>query len=176
MARVDRSCVNLSGRSWNVYDSNNNVIGAIEPREFFTYVGYEGSLISIYFLSPSGAKTGYLHSSDNIPSSCFTNIINRPYGTITLDQTQYKTFMMRKQMNLYDAAGNIVGSVAAGKRVASLYGTAGQSMPYLTEIHYAEKRSGGWDSMKGSGVNYGFVDTGLRSGSSPTTIALYGNW
>ena len=58
MARVDRSCVNLSGRSWNVYDSNNNVIGAIEPREFFTYVGYEGSLISIYFLSPSGAKTG----------------------------------------------------------------------------------------------------------------------
>lgn len=175
MARMDKCCVNLSGASHPVYDEYGNTIGAIEPREFFTYVGAEGSLLSIYFLSPSGARYGYLH--EPVPQSVLTEISTRPYGTAVIDNTTYKTFIMRSQQNLYDAYGNCVGSVAAGKRVACLTGMSGSNQPYLKGINYAEKRAGGWDSMRtNEDINYGFVDTGLRTSSSASGIALYGNW
>jgi hypothetical protein len=39
-----------------------------------------------------------------------------------------------------------------------------------------ENTSGKWVKVTGDGKNYGFVDTGLKSGSSPTSIAMYGKW
>lgn len=62
MANVDKCCVNLSVRSWPVYNSQNAKIGELEPREFCTFEGFEGSLSAIYFKTPSGAMDiGYLH-------------------------------------------------------------------------------------------------------------------
>lgn len=172
MANTHTCCVNLSGKIQKVYDGS-KVVGELNPREFFTSVGYEGSLHAIYFLSPTGPRIGYLRDP---AASITTNIITRPYGTAKINGKTYKTFKMRKTMNLYDVGGNVVGSVAAGKRVACLDGTAGQTKNYLKLIYYAEKRSGGWDPMAGGGADYGFVDTGLRTSSSASGIALYGNW
>lgn len=118
MARVDACCVNLSGKSCPVYNSANAKIGVIEPREFFTYVGYEGSLSAIYFMGPSGSMlNGYLHSPAN---GVLTQIHTRPYGRETIYGKSYITFYMRNTMNLYNINGSVVGSVAAGKRVACL--------------------------------------------------------
>lgn len=173
MGRADICCVNLSGKTHNVYDLDGKVIGALEKREFFTYIGGEGSLSAIYFLSPSGPKTGYLRDASG---AVFTDVSTRPHSTLKLGGKNYKVFIMRKTMNLYDVGGNVVGSVAAGKRVLCQSGQAGETMHYLKRIDYAEKRAGGWDPMAGGGADYGFVDTGLRTSSSASGIAFYGNW
>lgn len=114
MANVYWSCVNMSGISCPVYDASNRKIGDIMPREFFTYIGFEGSLSAVYFMTPSGAMTiGYLHAPS---TSVCTPITAHPYGTVTYKGKTYKSFIMRHQQNLYASDGRIVGSVAAGKR------------------------------------------------------------
>ena len=174
MAYIGNCCVNLSGNSCPVYDSANQKIGDIMPREFFTLIGNEGSLTAVYFMGPSGGMlTGYLH---NPPAGVTTGIHTHPHSTVTINGYTYKAFIMRNQMNLYNCAGNIVGSVAAGKRVLCKTSMAGQSMPYLKAINYAEKRAGGWDPMADSTGEFGFVDTGMRINTGGDTISLYGNW
>lgn len=134
MANVDACCVNLSGRSWPVYDGENVKIGELEPREFCTYEGFEGDLSAIYFMTPSGAMDiGYLHSPGDY---ALTLIEERPYGRATIHGKSYITFYMRNTMNLYNMNGSVVGSVAAGKRVAWLSSMSGESMPYLKAINY----------------------------------------
>lgn len=174
MAQRNSCCVNMSGRNCPVYNSANVKIGDIEPREFFTWVGSEGSLYAVYCMTPSGAMTtGYLHGP---AESVLTEIHTRPYGHATINGVNYVTFYMRNTKNLYNINGTVVGSVAAGKRVACKTSMSGTSMPYLKAINYAEKRTGGWDSMVDSAGKYGFVDTGMRSGTSASGISLYGNW
>lgn len=174
MANVEKCCVNLSGRSWPVYDGQNVKIGELEPREFCTYEGYEGSLSAIYFMRPSGAMDiGYLVAPEN---GVLTPIEKRPYGRATINGKSYITFYMRNTMNLYNMNGTVVGSVAAGKRVACLSSMSGDTMPYLKAINYAEKRAGGWDPMADGSGRYGFVDTGMRNSTSANGISLYGNW
>lgn len=171
MATINSCCVNLSGGSCPVYNSSNQKIGDIMPREFFTLRGNEGSLYAVYFMAPSGAMaTGYLHAP---ASSVLTPIILRPYGTATVKGVTYKSFIMRSQQNLHASDGRIVGSVAAGKRVLTNDSTSGETMPYLKSIVYAEKRVGVgddlWDPVE-------FVDTGMRTSPNANNIALYGNW
>ena len=60
--------------------------------------------------------------------------------------------------------------------VACLDACAGQTKQWTKQIHYVENTSGKWVKVTGDGKNYGFVDTGLKSGSSPTSIAMYGKW
>ena len=84
--------------------------------------------------------------------------------------------MMRQTMNLYNFNGQVVGSVAAGKRVLCKSSMASIDSPFLKAINFAEKRAGGWDSMADSTGAYGYVDTGLRTSSSASVIDLYGNW
>lgn len=174
MARMDICCVNLSGGNCPVYNSANVKIGDIEPREFFTWIGNEGSLNAVYFMTPSGAMTiGYIHS---VSQAVFTHIHTRSYGSEGIDGVNHVTFYMRNTMNLYNFNGIIVGSVAAGKRVACKTSMSGSSMHYLKSINYAEKRTGGWDKMEDATGTYGFVDTGMRNGASAGSISLYGNW
>ena len=163
MPLVGDCCVNLSGRNVTVTDGNNRTIGELMNREFFTVIGAEGSLVAIYFLGPSGQPLrGYLNGS--------------PYGTVSLNGQNYVAFMMRQTMNLYNFNGQVVGSVAAGKRVLCKSSMASIDSPFLKAINFAEKRTGGWDSMADSTGAYGYVDTGLRTSSSTSGIALYGNW
>ena len=115
MPLVGDCCVNLSGRNVTVTDGNNRAIGELMNREFFTVIGAEGSLVAIYFLGPSGQPLrGYLNGA---PASSKTPIHTRPYGTVSLNGQNYVAFMMRQTMNLYNFNGQVVGSVAAGKRV-----------------------------------------------------------
>lgn len=167
MANVYWSCVNMSGISCPVYDASNRKIGDIMPREFFTYIGFEGSLSAVYFMTPSGAMTiGYLHAPS---TSVCTPITAHPYGTVTYKGKTYKSFIMRHQQNLYASDGRIVGSVAAGKRVLTNDNYSGETMHYLKSIAYAEKRAGGWDAVD-------FVDTGgMRTSTDAGSIALYGS-
>lgn len=174
MSYIGDCCVNLSGSSCPVYNSANQKIGDIMPREFFTLIGIEGSLTAIYFMKPDGSmETGYFHSP---PSNVTIAIHTRPYSTVTLNGYTYVAFMMRNQMNLYNCAGNIVGSVAAGKRVLCKTSMAHPTLPYLKAINYAEKRTGGWDTMADSTGTYGYVDTGMRISTGWSGISLYGNW
>ena len=174
MPLVGECCVNLSGRNVTVTDGKNHAIGELMNREFFTVVGAEGSLVAIYFLGPSGQPLrGYLN---NAPASSKTPIHTRPYGTVSLNGQNYIAFMMRQTMNLYNFNGQVVGSVAAGKRVLCKSSMASIDSPFLKAINFAEKRTGGWDSMADSTGAYGYVDTGLRTSSSASGIALYGNW
>lgn len=167
MSIFNRCCVNLSGSSCPVYNASNQKIGDIMPREFFTLIGGEGSLSAIYFMAPSGIMTtGYLQA---VPASVLSPITLRPYGSVTLNGITYKSFIMRSQQNLHASDGRIVGSVAAGKRVLTNDYYSGASMYYLKSIAYAEKRTGGWDAVD-------FVDTGMRNGTGPDNIALYGSW
>lgn len=143
MANVDACCVNLSGRSWPVYDGENVKIGELEPREFCTYEGFEGDLSAIYFMTPSGAMDiGYLHSPGDY---ALTLIEERPYGRATIHGKSYITFYNRRASRARRClrcgratglCGSVVGSVAAGKRVAWLSSMSGESMPYLKAINY----------------------------------------
>ncbi len=167
-------CVNKSGKVVPVYNASRAKIGELTQNEFFSKIGSEGSQVAIYFLGPNGkALEGLLISP---PKSTVTSIEQYPYGTAKIDGTTYKTYYMRETKNLYDINGSVIGSVAAGKRVACLTGLGGNSKPYLKAINYAAKRAGGWENMSNNGYSYGFVDTGLRTSSSKSGIALYGSW
>lgn len=175
MAKIQKFCVNLSGSVQPVYDDNNRKIGDIMLREFFLVWGNEGSLTSIYFKGPSGAMlNGYLHDA---PEGTTTPIAYRSHSTVRLNGIEYRAFIMRRTMNLYDTFDQRVGSVASGKRVLCLTGTScGGSHPEYMAINYAEKRAGGWDKMADSKNNYGYVDTGMNISTSYSGIPLYGNW
>ena len=162
--------VNLSGNNVPVYHGADwSKIGDIVPNEVYIHDGGEGSLVGVHFLSPSGFTGG-------IVREFYGNFLtDYPYGYATINGVQYKTFKMRNTAELYDKNGNVVGSVAAGKRVAFRINEniTGQSMNYLFAIVYAEKRAADntWDRV--DDINdYGFVDTGLRSASGLDSINL----
>lgn len=63
MPQVHKSCVNMCGQAFPVYDSGRNQIGEILPREYFVVIGGEGGLCALYFMNPSGIMvTGYIRS------------------------------------------------------------------------------------------------------------------
>lgn len=162
--------INLSGSNVPVYyGASGSKIGDIEPREVYIHDGAEGSEAGVHFLSPSGFTGGIVRNFYGTP------LTNYPYGYVTINGTQYKTFKMRNTANLYDMNGNVVGSVAAGKRVAfrTYENITGSTMNYLFAIVYAEKRAADntWDRVDDYN-SHGFVDTGLRSASGVNTINL----
>ncbi len=161
--------VNLSGKNIEVTDMGSSKIGKIEPNEVYVENGINGSLHAIYFLSPSGAKAGFVQNFYG------TDLTNYPFGYATIYGIQYKTFKMRRTANLYDINGNVVGSVAAGKRVAFRIdeNNTGDTMNYLFAIVYAEKRAADNTGDRVDDNNsHGFVDTGLWSASGVNTINL----
>ena len=83
---------------------------------------------------------------------------------------------MRRAMSLYNINGAVIGSVGANKLVACLTGLGGATMPYLKAINYYQNSAGAWIPIRHGDYNYGFVDTGMRTSSSRSGIALYGSW
>lgn len=94
-----------------------------------------------------------------------------PIGTRT-----YKTYYMRRAMSLYNINGAVIGSAGANKLVACLTGLGGATMPYLKAINYYQNSAGAWIPITYGNYDYGFVDTGMRTSSSRSGIALYGSW
>ena len=137
--------------------------------------GGDGFFIS--FLSSSGGLA--LGALVNPPNSALTECTAYPYEpavSIDNDSYPYKTFIIRNGARVYTAGGSNWGSVAAGRRVACKTAMAGDTKFYLKGINYVEKSDGTWVKVTGDGVSYGFVDTGLRSGSAYSKINMYGSW
>lgn len=173
--------INMSGYSVSVRDYDGNVIGSLYNREAYSLIGGEGSFNCIGFLGPEGVYIyGYINEVDN---NVFTGVSAYPYGKQQFEDDSYNLFnffLMRSDQEIYDANGTYWGSVAAGRLVAckeSLGDTGGNSMPWLKAINRVQNSNGEWiEIITDENRRYGYVDTGLRSGSSPTSIAMYGSW
>lgn len=169
----NKICINNSDSSILVYGYN-DIVGELYPREAFCWTGGEGSVNGINFLDPNG---NYIDGT--IYTESFCDITDYPYGEVKFDTYNYAlyTFIMQRTMNIYNANGDYWGRVAAGCLVACETAMAGDNMTYLKGINWVQNTSGEWiQVITDDNRQYGYVDTGLRSGSSPSSIALYGCW
>jgi len=97
-------------------------------------------------------------------------------GGQTYTQT-FDTYIMRRSMSVYTAAGNRWGTVAANVLVAADDAVVGDSHPTWKKIYFVQQSPNlNWVKVDGDGYNYGFVDTGLSSTSSYSSIPFYGSW
>lgn len=171
--------INKSGKSLNVCSDSRctNKIGTIGNREAFVLLGWEGDPY-ILFRGPNlELMEGYLDLiHTNISDSDLKLITQLPYGTATINGVKYKTFLMRKTMNVYTAAARYWGQVAGGMLVATNSDACGDSHPTWKSVNYVKSTAGNWVKVDGDGYNYGFVDFDLGNGSMPSNIALYGSW
>lgn len=183
MATAPTFMINMSGVSVPVYSASdwNTVVGYLYPREAFSRYGYEGDFTSITFLGPSGSiLSGMLR---NASESVLTPCTVHPYGTEIIGDFRYYTFYMRTTQKLFDIYGNQIGTVQAGKKVACRSADAGLQYQWLKSVEKYQNSSGVWTTLDGThdpkkpeDERYGFVDTGLRSGSGYSKIAMYGSW
>lgn len=176
MALAPTFMVNMSGNNVTVYSPQDwtTVVGYLYPREAFSRYGYEGGITSITFLGPNGSIIqGVLK---NVATSVLTPCTNYPYATRTIGGVEYYVFTMRSTKGLFDKDGNQIGTVAAGKQVACKNAKAGQDYQWLKLVDKYQDSSGTWQTPDASGAGYGFVDTGLRTGSGHSNIAMYGSW
>lgn len=181
-------CINKSGGSCPVYNepgwagSGRVKIGTIYNREAFGYDsdwGGDGVFNHIVFRNSNGQVVGGFLEPEYVENhyDVLTDCTDYPYGTVTIGGTVYKTFKFRRQETVYKADGSVWGAVAANMRVACLSALSGGSNPHWKAINYVERSSdGAWIQVTGAGYNYGFVNTGLEDGSTPTTISMYGSW
>lgn len=172
-------CVNKSGKAVPVYSDTDksNQIGKINNREAFGYNrnwGGDDYFCNIVFRNSSGSLSGGFIVDP--PTGCMSNCTDYPYGTEKINGTTYYTFKFRNSAKVYKASGNSWGSVAANCRVACLSSMAGDSHPEWKGINYVESSKGGWVEVSGDGYTYGFVDAGLSTGSSYSSIPMYGSW
>jgi len=187
-------CINKSGSSIPVWDrpgfpsiEHSVQIGTIYNNEAFGYDwdwGGDGVFNHIVFRNGSGNVAGGFvidnvvgNVNQPLPSGWATDCTDYKYGTVTIGGTTYKTFKFRRSETIYTPSATSWGSVAANMRVACLSSTSGSSNPHWKLINYVERSSdGAWIQVSGAGHTYGFVNTGLEDGSTPSTISMYGTW
>lgn len=171
--------VNKSGKSLPVYSDTKKTkkVGTIGNREAFGYDrnwGGDGVFCRIRFKnSESKLTTGFLIDP---PVNALVGCTDYPYGTKAISGTKYKTFLMRKSQPVYYKNGTRWGTVAANCRVACQTALSGDSHPEWKAINYVESTSGTWVRVDKDGAKYGYVNTGLTSGSGYRAIPFYGNW
>lgn len=198
-------CVNKSNLTVPVWENDDfkKQIGVIYPREVYAvYPMYgEGLGLPIRFLNSQGQLVDgyiqmyadYFNDIDVIHAFC-SGVGDYPYDKLFIfhylldgkeyyDGNLYITFIFRRTMNVYTAAGRYWGRVAAGMRVACRADShffrngSGQNNPHWKAINYVERSTDrAWIKVTGDGKDYGFVDSGLAYGSSPSTIPMYGSW
>ena len=199
----NKICINKSGVAVPVYDSHYNQIGKLNNREVFSFVanhGGDGVFNQIVFRNSAGESViGYLYDDAvvdgvtyTLPDGVFTECIDYPYSTgeiinvttavnsdgVPLKKNViFKTFKFRNKEEVFNAAGEHWGWVAAGMRVATNNSTAGDSMPLLKQITCVERSTDGeWVQVTGADCLYGYVNIGLEDGSNPNAISMYGSW
>ena len=172
--------VNMSGQKVTVWGGKyfDEVVGHLNPREAFSRYGFEGGWTSISFLGPNGTFIDGMLK--DVADSVLTPCTNHPYSIEEIGGTEYYVFIMRSDKGLYDPQGNQIGTVKAGKKVACLNATAGQNNQWLKLVKKYQNSSGVWKTANSGAAEekdrYGFVDTGLRTGSGYSKIAMYGSW
>jgi len=167
--------INKSSVKVPVYDiyPGGTVIGHLWPREAFGLTSYTYEFPGVRFRDGSGVVRDGVVDGLSAPDLWHEPCTDYPYGTAPIGGITYFTFMFRRQESIYRPDASYWGSVAAGRRVACQNETSGTTHPEWKLINYVESSSGGWVLVAG---NYGFVNTGLEDGSTPTTISMYGTW
>lgn len=179
MGIYNQFCINKSGKTYNIYDSDTNTYqGKISDREAFIYLGGEGTLYYLGFLNSSGKiqKVTIQEFYHPFPDGFFGYCTDYPYSREVINGVNYYIYKMRQTKNVYTADGNYWGRVASGMYVATTSNTVGETHCDWKLINYVKSTSGKWVQVSGAGCNYGFVDTGLSSSSLPGSIAMYGSW
>lgn len=173
-------CINKSGKKYNVYDDTDskNRIGSIGVNEAFGWFrdwGGDYVFNRIIFNDGYGnLKWGFLNE---VSMYALTGCDEYPYGTVTIDGYKYITFKFRRTEEVRYADGTYWGTVYKGARIACKSSFAQLSEPYWKGVNYVEKPSTGeWVKVTGKGYDYGFVNTGLKTGAMPNTISMYGSW
>ena len=171
-------CINKTGRTVQVNDVDRGNVGALNNRESYALYGTEGSLQGITFLGPNGGLVSAHIDADAAGIENYHTCLDYPYGTEIIDDVLYSTFIMRKSMPIYKRDGSRWGTVAANMLVATDTATVGDSHPNWKEIKYVQKSpTREWIKVESDSTHkYGFVDTGLASGSGYSKIAFYGSW
>lgn len=180
MAVMNFFCINKSGQAYEVHDmdQNDKVVGKINNREAFVVAQDESDLISIKFLHSNGEfKETFIHLGRYpMPDGMITLCELYPYCEEYIDGSLYQIYKMRKTKNVYTAAANYWGQVAAGMYVASNNSKVGETHGNWKMINYVKSTRGDWVRVTGDGVQYGFVDTGLATASGYSVIPFYGSW
>lgn len=169
--------INKHGSNIPVYDINNDSrqIGYLNNREAFVQYSTNGSnRLYIYFLDGSGNFTkGVIKEDADNNLSFYTEY---PIKKDLIEQNPYLFFKMRKSMPVYYSDGRRWGTVAANCYVATDRNLCGSSHPDWAYIKYVQSSSGGWVNVGYTSDGYGFVDTGIRTNSLASGMALYGTW
>lgn len=167
--------INKSGSSIPVYSDMTfkTKVGTLGNREAYVLKGLEGDPY-ICFRGPDlKLRDGFIKSGI---TNSLASLTNYPYGTVTIDGVKYKTYLMRRTMNVYTAKANYWGQVAGGMLVATNSNWCGNTHPSWKSVDYVKSTAGRWVKVDGDGYDHGFVDFDLGNGSMPSNIALYGSW
>lgn len=178
MAVVTELCIHKSSTPYAIYDVDRGRVGTLYSREAYVIYGVD-DWVTICFLNSKGVfdkATIDIPHQDELFRAC-KSCIDYPYGTETIDGTTYKTFLMRQRKNIYTAAGNYWGAVAANMLVATNSYKMGEEHPDWKLINYVKRSTDGkWIKVEGDGYSHGFVDSGLSHSSTYNTIPFYGSW
>lgn len=170
-------CINKSGSSIPVYSDTSfkTKVGTLGNREAYVLLEWE-TFPYIYFRGPDLELIKGSFKGEDYYANSVRFLESYPYGTATIDGTKYKTYLMKKTMNVYTAAANYWGKVASGMLVATNSSTCGSSHPTWKAVNYVKSTAGNWVKVEGDGYSHGFVNFDLGNGSMPSNIALYGSW
>lgn len=168
--------INKSGKSIPIYDvDKKRQVGTLNNREAYIYDDGESGHY-LWFLSPSGFIQANIGNENDLDYNQCASCLDYPYGEAVIDGKSYRTFIMRKTMNVYKGDGTKWGSVAAGCLVATNSDKVGMDHPTWKLINYVQSTKGQWVKVDGAGYNHGFVDTGINVSSGYSKIAFYGSW
>lgn len=162
-------------------------IGTIYAREAFSYSDTEDGFEVIFRNSSGNIVQGFYYATDAAGNDLFssnseamkalTPCTDYPFGTTTINGTRYYTFKFRRNEQVYTPDGDSWGTVASGMEVACLTDKMGDSHADWKLINYVKRSTdGAWVQVTSGNLNYGYVDTGLNVGSTPSTISMYGTW
>lgn len=169
--------INMSTRNLPIYNPYSDVrVGTIYRHELFAVnarAGGDGAFYRILFLNSRGAlEWGELRYP---PTAAIQNAYSSKfaYGMQRLGGAEHYLFKVRfRSLNLYNAGGTRIGSVAAGQQIAvkSSRPITGDNNPHWLRINFASRTRGGWDEISG------YIDTGLAYGSRYITIPCDALW
>ncbi|BDG61940.1 hypothetical protein [Caldinitratiruptor microaerophilus] len=175
-------CDKFGVSSATVRDCTGTQIGYLRAKEFFNFVS-EGNICGnwldpaklVYFLSQSGFRDGVV--SEGLPYYAPETVLLYYLSTVSLGgKTLYVYEIQNRTEEVWLPNGNFALNLPVGSQVATDTDTMGATKTYAWLIRYYRLPGGNWSNHfedgYGNVASYGFVDTGLRTGSAPTTTSI----
>ncbi len=138
----------------------------------------------LYYYDDGDGTLGYLASDGSFKEYVQANMgllnlklcTDYPYAVENINGVPYYIFKIRKASTVYNALGEVWGSVAAGMYVATTNAEMGQTHKTWKEINYVKSTSGQWVPINSAGKSHGYVPTGIETASGYQNISFYGSW